>query len=261
VNEATLRDLNYRLALCFLALGQTQEGAMTSAAPAAVPGGHPDAPQRSVTAVLARAAWLAILLGLAMQILILAAKIAAGGQSTRLQLIVDVASGVTWSALVCSGVAIGTVLSRHRAAMMGLLGLVSAPLAWAAAKGVQRGVQSMLSVPVETIGPLVYQVGAAKTLEYALLGVLLGRLVHTPSSTLRTHALTGLLVGLVFGGVILLLNYMHASAAGGGLPAARIAAICVNELLFPIGCATVIYFVARFADRRSAVERLAAGGG
>lgn len=234
---------------------------MTGEAAAAVRAAQRDSLGWPVAAVLARAAWLAILLGLAVQILVLVAKIAAGGQSSRLQLIVDVASGVTWSALVCSGVAVGTVLSRHRAAMMGLLGLVSAPVAWAAAKGVQRGVQSMLGVPVETIGPLVYQVGVVKTLEYALLGVLLGRLVRTPSSTLRTHVLTGLLVGLAFGGMILLLNHMHASATGAGLPVARIVAICVNELLFPIGCATVIYYVARFADRRSAIERLAAGGG
>jgi hypothetical protein len=41
----------------------------------------------------------------------------------------------------------------------------------------------------------------------------------------------------------------------------RVAAICVNELVFPAGCAVVIYFVARFADRPSAIERLAAGGG
>ncbi len=121
---------------------------MTGEAATAGRAGHRDAPVQSVAAVLARAAWLAILLGLTVQILVLLAKIAAGGQSNRVQLIVDVASGVTWSALVCSGVAIGTVLSRHRAAMMGLLGLVSAPVAWAAAKGVQRGLQSMLSVPV-----------------------------------------------------------------------------------------------------------------
>lgn len=217
--------------------------------------------ERPVMAVLARAAWLAILLGLTVQVLILVARIAAGGQATRVQVIVDVASGLTWSALVCSGIAIGTVLARHRAAIMGLLGLLSAPIAWAAAKGVQRGVQSMLGAPLETIGPLVYQVGAAKTLEYAVLGVLLGRLVRTPSSTLRTHAITGLVVGLAFGGLILFLNHMHATAAGSALPFARIVAISVNELLFPIGCATVIYYVARFADRRSAIERLAAGGG
>jgi hypothetical protein len=234
---------------------------MNADAEATVATEHSSAPSRPVASVLARAAWLAILLGLAVQILILFAKIAAGGQSGRLQVIVDVASGVTWSALVCSGIAIGTAISRHRAAIMGLLGLVSAPVAWAAAKGVQRGVQWMLGAPLETIGPLVYQVGAAKTLEYAVLGVLLGRLIRTPNSTLRAHVLTGLVVGLAFGGLILLLNYMHATAAGGGLPAARLVAICVNELIFPAGCATVIYYVARFADRRSALERLTAGGG
>ena len=65
----------------------------------------------------------------------------------------------------------------------------------------------------------------------------------------------------VLGGVILWLNHSHAVAAGSAMPAARLAAICVNELMFPVGCAIVIYFVARFADRRSALERLAAGGG
>lgn len=222
---------------------------------------HSGAPQRSTTSVLAAAAWMAILLGIVVQSLILVARITAGGQATALQVVVDVASGVTWSALVCSGVALGTVVARHRATMMGVLGLVSAPVAWAAAKGVQRGVQWMLGVPLETLGPLVYQVGAAKTVEYALLGVLLGRLIYTPRSTLGVHALTGLAFGVVFGGIILWLNRAAAAATGGSLPMPRAVAICANELIFPMGCAIVIYFVARFADRRSAVERLAAGGG
>lgn len=227
----------------------------------AVAAAAPPVAGRSVMATLTTAVWLAIVLGLVVQLLILFAKITAGGKVTGLQLVADVASGVTWSALVCSGVAVGTVASRHRAALMGFLGLICAPLAWAAAKGVQRGVQWMLGAPLETLGPLVYQVGVAKTLEYAVLGVLVGRLVRTASSTFRTHVLTGLAVGLVFGGAVLWLNHAHAIAGGGAMPVARVAAICVNELLFPVGCAIVIYFVARFADRHSAFERLAAGGG
>src|SRR5512134_929904 len=39
---------------------------------------------------------------------------------------------------------------------------------------------------------------AVKTLEYAVLGMLVGRLLRTPSSTFGSHALTGLAVGLVF---------------------------------------------------------------
>lgn len=64
---------------------------------------------RSVMATLTMAVWLAIVLGLVVQLLILFAKVTAGGKVTGLQLVADVASGVTWSALVCSGVAVGTV--------------------------------------------------------------------------------------------------------------------------------------------------------
>lgn len=234
---------------------------MTEEAGIAVAGQHPEASGRSILSVIALAAWLAILLGLVVQGLILFAKVAAGGRVTTLQMLVDATSGITWSAMVCSGIAVGTVAARHRAAIMGLLGLVSAPVAWAAAKGVQRGVQWMVAAPLETIGPLVYQVGVAKTLEYALLGVLVGRLLRMPTSTLRAHALTGLAVGLVFGSVILWLNHAHAVAAGSAMPTVRVVAICVNELIFPVGCAVVIYFVARLADRTSAIDRLAAGGG
>jgi len=94
VNEATLRDRKCRVALCFLALGHAQEGTMTGEAPAAVHTGRGTAREQPVVATLARAAWLAILLGLPVQILALVAKIAAGRQSNHLQLIVAVESGV-----------------------------------------------------------------------------------------------------------------------------------------------------------------------
>ena len=70
------------------------------------------AEKRSVVSMLSPAAWLAILLGLTVQLLILFAKIAAGGEATPLQVFVDVASGVTWSALVCYGIAFGVILGR-----------------------------------------------------------------------------------------------------------------------------------------------------
>src|SRR5690606_38134770 len=72
---------------------------------------------QSILSVIALAVWRAVLLGLAVQGLILGAKVAAGGHATTPQLLVDVTSGVTWSALVCSGIAVGTVTARHRAAI------------------------------------------------------------------------------------------------------------------------------------------------
>jgi hypothetical protein len=205
------------------------------------------------------AAWMAIVLGLFVQLGVFGAKLGAGANVPGLQLVVDIASGVAWSVIVCGGVAIGTVAARSAPAMMGLLGLVCAPLAFAAAKGAQRGVAWMLGQPMEQITTLTYQIGGAKTVEYAVLGFVLGTIIRTPKSTLTNHAIIGAGFGAVFTGVILWL--MSNAAAGAGLPVARIAATTANEFIFPLGCSMVIYWVARLSDHASAKERLASGGG
>jgi hypothetical protein len=205
------------------------------------------------------AAWMAIVLGIIVQLAVFSAKLGAGAKVPGLQLVVDVASGIAWSFIVCGGVAIGTVASKSVPRMMGLLGLVCAPLAFAAAKGAQRGVAWMLGQPMEQITNLTYQIGAAKTLEYALLGYVLGTVIRTPRSTLPNHALIGAGFGAVFTGLILWLNFTSA-AAGATIPMARIAATTANEFIFPMGCSVVIYLVARLSDLSSAKERLMSGG-
>ena len=76
---------------------------------------------------LFRVAWLAILLGFAMEILLLlftaGFEILPGFRSV----LVDLIGKVSWSALVCAGLAIGTAASKVRAPFMGLLGLLAAP--------------------------------------------------------------------------------------------------------------------------------------
>ncbi len=200
-------------------------------------------------------AWMAIVLGLVVQLSVFAAKVGAGAKVPELQLVVDVASGIAWSVVVCGGVAIGTVASKSAPAMMGALGLVCAPLAFAAAKGTQRGVAWMLGQPMEQIGQLAYQIGGAKTLEYAALGFVLGTVIRTPRSTLPMHALIGAGFGVLFAGVIMWLN----QASGAPMPTPKIAAIAANELLFPMGCSLVIYWVAKLSDTASARERIFAG--
>jgi hypothetical protein len=203
------------------------------------------------------AAWMAILLGLIVQLAVFAAKLGAGAQVPGLVLMVDIASGIAWAFIVCAGVAIGTVAAKNAPQMMGLLGLVCAPLAFAAAKGAQRGVAWMLGQPMEQIGPLTYQIGATKTLEYALLGYVLGMVIRTPRSTLSNHALIGAGFGVLFSAIILGLNMAAAAAA---LPPPRIAGTIANEFIFPMGCSMVIYLVAKLSDRASARERLVSGG-
>ncbi len=204
------------------------------------------------------ATWMAILLGLVVQLAVFAAKLGAGANVPGLQLVVDIASGIAWSVVVCGGVAVGTVAAKSAPQLMGLLGLICAPLAFAAAKGAQRGVAWMLGQPMEQITGLTYQIGGAKTLEYAALGLVLGTLIRTPRSTLSNHALVGGGFGVVFSAVILWLN-MHGMAAGAALPLPRVAATVANEFIFPIGCSLVIYWVARLSDLASARERIVAG--
>jgi hypothetical protein len=201
------------------------------------------------------AAWMAIILGLLVQLAVFGAKVGAGAKVPGAQLIVDIASGIAWSVIVCGGVAIGTVAAKSAPPLMGVLGLICAPLAFAAAKGAQRGVAWMMGQPLEQISLLTYQIGAAKTLEYALLGFVLGTIIRTPRSTLPNHSFIGVGFGFLFAGAILWLSFN----SGGAMPAPRIAATATNEFIFPIGCSLVIYWVAKLSDLASARERIVAG--
>lgn len=212
-------------------------------------------PSRPLNGVFT-AVWMAIALGLALQVLVLAAKLGVGAKVAGAQAFVDIAGGVTWSLIVCAGVAIGAVAARNASAAMGALGLICAPLAFAAAKGVQRGLQWVAGQPAEKIGALVLQTGLAKTAEYALLGFMLGRLIHTERSTPGNHAMLGLAFGIAFAAIILALNYVH-----GPVPTPKAVGVTLNELVFPIGCSMVIYWVAKLTDRTGAMERVIAGGG
>ena len=209
--------------------------------------------------VLFAACWFAILLGLGLQILILIAKHAAGANVPGAQLLIDMIGGVTWSLIVCGGVAVGTVAARSVSETMGWLGLICAPLAFAAAKGVQRGTAWINGQPMEKFGALVIQTGLVKTIEYAALGYLLGRIIRTPASTARNHAMIGLLFGLAFGWLLLALNLAHAGATP--IPPPKAIGLMLNEFVFPLGCSMVIYYVALLSDRGSAMERVVAGGG
>lgn len=203
-------------------------------------------------------AWMAILLGLLVQIGVFSAKISAGAKLPAVQLLVDVASGIAWSVIVCGGVAIGTVAAKSVPQLMGLLGLICAPVAFAAAKGTQRGVAWIAGQPMDQINMLTYQIGAAKTLEYAALGFVLGTVIRTPKSTLTNHTLIGLGFGLVFASLIVWLN-MQSMANGAPLPPPRLWATVVNEFIFPLGCSLVIFAVAKLSDHASARERIVAG--
>jgi hypothetical protein len=81
---------------------------------------------------------------------------------------------------------------------MGERGPAFAPIAFAAMKALQRGLSAIVGQPAEAITPLLFEMGAVKAIEYAALGWLLGRIIHTPRSILINHAGLGLGFGAVF---------------------------------------------------------------
>lgn len=191
--------------------------------------------------VLATIALLAVVLGLAIQLLIVVVRVLAGGPMPQLATVADVAGGVTWSFVVCTGVGIGVSVMRARAQIVGLLGLVFAPIAVAAAKGSQRLVAAMLELAEQQALLSLGSVSLIRALQYAVLGFLVGTLAWRGEARLSRYLAAWLGVGLVLGGSAVAWQIWLANSLGTPLPPARIAVAAVNDMLFPVGCALVIY--------------------
>jgi hypothetical protein len=186
-----------------------------------------------------KVAWLSIGLGLALEVLLLVVAAYGGtaGDSPK-PFVADLVRKVSWSLLVCVGIAFGTAAGKARSAAMGLLGLVSAPVAFNAAKALHKGTASALGVAAgAAAGPSPLLIAALKALEYGLLGAAVGLLGKRGRGTLGAHVGVGLSVGAVFGGAIL----GASAAAGAATDLVSLLAAAINEVLFPVGCSLVLY--------------------
>ena len=91
-----------------------------------------------------------------------------------------------------------------------------------------------------------------KGIEYASLGFLIGWLGRRSWAAVRHHAAAGLAVAIPFGGLLLL---AAGAASQDAVGPERIAAWTVNELLFPIGCALILFSAAQ-AQQEAVAPRL-----
>jgi FtsH-binding integral membrane protein len=196
-----------------------------------------------------RVAWLSVGLGLALEILllILAALSNSGGDSPK-PFIADVVQKVSWSFIVCIGLALGTTASKSRPAAMGFLGLISAPLGFAIARALHKGVGQAIGMAASTGGGASpYVLAVLKAVEYGVLGAVLGWLTRRAGgASLGLHAGTGAAVGIVFGGAIIA---VLVQAAAGPPSAVDLTAKGINEVLFPIGCSLVLYATGALGKR------------
>ena len=78
-------------------------------------------------ATLLRVAWLAIALGLLLQLTLLLVAAGFGTAPSSRTLVAETFRTVSWSLLVCVGVALGRVAANGRVPLEGVTGLLAAP--------------------------------------------------------------------------------------------------------------------------------------
>lgn len=217
--------------------------------PAAAPAKAP-----SLGKTLLHIAWLAILLGLIVQAALLITAIVLDKAIEGKSLLADLSQKISWSVVVCLGLAIGKAATKLQAvataaastvarlSIAGLAGLLSAPLAFTFARAVHKGAQEALAIKSAQPGPAgatIWLTALIKALEYAALGAVLVWIGNKLWGRALAHAGVGLLIGAIFGTALIWLTTPSGNSAalsfGALLPRA------INEIIHPMGCALALY--------------------
>jgi hypothetical protein len=202
----------------------------------------------SLRRTLLRAAWLAILLGFAMEALLLLVTAGFGIFPGLKPVAAALVTQVSWSTFVCVGLALGTAVSKARAPLMGLLGLLAAPLALGVSRSLHQGAVKALEIAgsASFFTPSLLLLALLKAVEYACLGAIVGWIGKRPWGGLIAHVVSGLIVGIVFGGAIVAFTYLNAPEP---LAAADLVSRGVNEIVFPVGCSLVLFSATAVVER------------
>ncbi len=195
-----------------------------------------------------RAIWFAILVGLAVEIVCLALQTGLVALPPAAAILADTLQRVSWSVLVCAGLAAGVALprvvrSRALRPTLGLVGFLSAPGAFAAARAIHQAVAHALTGDAGgAAGTLVFATAGIRAVEYGAFGFLVARLVQTPPPQWRRYASLGAVIGVAFGAITLAATAMLSAAT----PTVAVTIVrAANEVIFPVGCALVLYVTTR----------------
>ena len=206
------------------------------------------APARSgaLSSQLFAAAWMSVALAFTLEA-ISALGAFTLGRNTALQVfLANVGQKVGWGTLVCVGLAFAKAFKPKDTGAAAWAGMLSAPLAFTIARAIHKGLAQALGLDVaSTATSLLLLLTSIKALQYGVLGAALARLDEQETATLASYLRTGAWVALLFGGATLACTALFAP----GLGAAAWLARGINELLFPMGCALVL-FAASAAGKR-----------
>jgi hypothetical protein len=189
-------------------------------------------------ATLLRVAWLAILLGMAMEGILLVLSAGLGDLLGLGSIVAELARNVSWSVLVCLGLSVGKAVQSARVQVMGLLGFLVAPAAFEISRVIHKGAIQALAISGsagEDLSPFL--LALTKGLEYGCLGLALGWVSQRPWGGAMAHMAVGFVVGAVFGGIVIALL----AASGPEVSATILLSRGVTEVLFPVGCSLVLF--------------------
>jgi hypothetical protein len=200
-------------------------------------------------ATLLRVAWLAILLGFVMEALLLLFAAGFGIFPGLEATLADLVRQVSWSTIVCVGLALGTTVSKARAPLMGIIGLFAAPLAFSVSRSLHQGAAKTLELAGNiSFTPPLLLLALLKALEYACLGLLIAWVGRRPWGGAMAHIATGLVIGILFGSAII--TYTQATAPEP-LSTEDLVSRGINEILFPVGCSLVLFTATALGKRAS----------
>jgi hypothetical protein len=145
---------------------------------------------------------------------------------------------VPWAIVVCMALWIAMRIAADRPAVITLIGLVAAPIGSLLARSSAELAHALAVAAEPAAAPSPLLVAAFRGVEYACLGLALMWLGRSVWSRGLHHAGAGFLVGLLFGGVLLALT---AVLTNNPFTTATVGAWIVNELLFPVGCALIVF--------------------
>ena len=184
-----------------------------------------------------RGAWLGVLLGLSIELLLLSARLLQGVLPDSIGLFAGAVQKASWSSLVCATLAAGQSAARGRPEIAAVIGLLGAPIAFLLGRSLHKGVLEVLSSDA-VAAPTPWLGAGIKSVEYALLGMAILWLDKRQASW-KSYALLGATVG-AFTYVLTL----------WALPADNNPLLrAITEITHPLGCALAVYVAASFHRR------------
>jgi len=192
-------------------------------------------------------AWISVLLGVLIEVLLVVTSTTFGREIRIRPVVADLAQRVSWSTIVCTALALGQAISKRRSIVMGIVGLLAAPSAFILARSLQKAVAQALSMTaVAGSAASPFLLALLKGVEYGCLGFALGWIARKAWGTASVHIATGSLIGLVFGGLIIAVNY---SSSINPPSALSLATQSVNEFIFPVVCALTVFAAERLEKK------------